>query len=90
MVVDKKVLVTTALEETFPENKNEKILFLGEWCKIYSKKNIYEEFNFETLKYHWDDRKRLYKDSEYLTSVYEHYLESLSQQLNKINNVSHY
>ena len=30
-------LVTTADENTWPEN--EKILFLGEWCRLYARKD---------------------------------------------------
>jgi hypothetical protein len=34
-------LVTTALEETWPDD-NQPVLFLGEWCRLYSKKPLWE------------------------------------------------
>ena len=36
-MIDKYTLVTTPVEETWP-SVNENILFLGEWCKLYSRK----------------------------------------------------
>ena len=86
---DKRVLVTTALEETFPKDKNEKILFLGEWCKLYSKKDIYKQYDYKTLPYHWDDREKLYEDTKYIDEIYELYLSRLTDQLNMIHNVSY-
>ncbi len=83
------VLVTTALEETFPKDKNKKILFLGEWCKLYSRKGIYKQYDYETLLYHWDDREKLYQDTQYIDTVYEKYLKLLKENLNEIHNVSY-
>ena len=56
------VLITTALQETFPKEINEKVLFLGEWCKIYIKKSVWEKFDSQTMTYHWNDREKLYTD----------------------------
>ena len=42
-------LVTTALKSTFP--KRDKIIFLGEWCKIYNEKKILENRIYETSDY---------------------------------------
>ncbi len=81
------VLVTTAIEKTFPKDKNEKILFLGEWCKLYSKKDVYEQYEHKTLSYHWDDREKLYEDTKYIDKIYEKYLEILKDNLNKIHGV---
>ena len=39
-----KVLVTTALEETWPPH-NQPVLFLGEWCRLYSRKLIWKELD---------------------------------------------
>ena len=81
------VLVTTAIEKTFPKDKNEKILFLGEWCKLYSKKDVYEQYEHKTLSYHWDDREKLYEDTKYIDKIYEKYLEILKDNLNKIHEI---
>tara|TARA_X000000368_G_C23024088_1_gene709372 strand:- start:6 stop:1769 length:1764 start_codon:yes stop_codon:yes gene_type:complete len=59
-----KLLVTTALEETW--GKDEDIVFLGEWCRLYSRRDSYDKRNHEVLPYHWDDRKKAYNDYKYL------------------------
>ena len=75
--IAKRYLVTTALESTYPE-KNEKILFLGEWCKPYSKKNLWENLDFEVLDYHWNNRNKFEKDYHYLNAFYEKILKNIS------------
>jgi len=77
-------LVTTADERTW--NKDKKIIFLGEWCKLYSRKHIWEKLDFETLPYHWDNRDKFFRDRKYLSIVYERYLENISNTLNIIHN----
>jgi putative transferase (TIGR04331 family) len=81
------VLVTTGLLETLPEDQSEQVLFLGEWCKLYKHKNIYESYTHTTLPYHWDDRQKLYEDTKYIDTIYERYLIQFQQQLNVIHNV---
>ena len=58
-------LVTTALEDTWPE-PDKPTLFLGEWCKLHLRKNYWKNFISKTVPYHWDDRDKLYKDYQYL------------------------
>ena len=72
-------LVTTADERTW--EKNGKILFLGEWCKLYSRKHVWSKLDYETLPYHWNDRKKLFNDHKYICCVYERYLENISNKL---------
>ena len=76
-------LITTADERSW--KKDEKILFLGEWCKLYSRKHIWEKLDYETVPYHWDDRNRFYKDYQYLSNVYEKYLKTFTEILNEIH-----
>ncbi|EMO45745.1 LIC12162 family protein [Leptospira santarosai] len=84
----KRSLVTTALEETWP-GFDVPILFLGEWCKIYNRRNIWERFDSKTFPYHWDDRDKLHKDYFKLQSLYEDvFLPSVSQNLNRIHNTN--
>lgn len=78
-------LVTTADENTWPEK--EKILFLGEWCRLYSRKDKMIHWESKVLKYHWDDRNTLFIDYQYLQKLHEILLEDLVIQLNKIHNV---
>ena len=82
-MIKKYCLVTTADERTWPKNKP--ILFLGEWCKRFSRKKSWIKLNSETLKYHWDDRKKLINDYSYLQELHEVLLNDLSKQLNRIH-----
>ena len=79
------ILVTTALEESFPSCIKEEVLFLGEWCKIYDRKQIWSKFDSQTMPYHWNDRNKFHNDYIYLTGVYETFLVLTSQELNKIH-----
>ena len=49
-------LVTTADEKYW--NKEDKIFFLGEWCKLFQNKEALSELNFETVAYHWSDKNK--------------------------------
>lgn len=82
-------LITTADEQTWPKTKDEPVLFLGEWCKRYSRKEKWKKFNAIVVPYHWDDRKMLYTDYQYLQKLYENLLLELSQKLNKIHGTNH-
>ena len=57
-----RTLITTAKENTWPKDKNRPVLFLGEWCKLYKRKNLWEGMDSKTIKYHWDDRNKLKND----------------------------
>ena len=85
MVVRK--LVTTAIEETWPEKGS--ILFLGEWCRRYNRKEIWESLDSTVMPYHWDDRKKLFVDYQYLQDLYEVILAELTDKLNQIHSVNH-
>jgi putative transferase (TIGR04331 family) len=83
-----RFLVTTALEQTWP-TENEPVLFLGEWCRLYSRKERWSKMDAEVTAYHWDNRRQLYSDYKYLQELYEQLLSELASQLNEIHNVSH-
>jgi len=85
----KYFLVTTALENTWPEDESEPTLFLGEWCRLYSRKERWEMMNVEVLPYHWDDRKKLFNDYQYLRALNERILESLANSLNQYHQVNY-
>ena len=85
----KRFLVTTALEETWPNDPEIPVLFLGEWCRIYSRRERWSIMNAEVLSYHWDDRQKLYNDYQYLNDHYEIALQALQKQLNEIHRVDH-
>ena len=83
------VLITTALQETFPKEINEKVLFLGEWCKVYNKKSVWEKFDSQTMTYHWNDREKLYTDYQSIQIIYEKILLELSSKLNQTHQVNY-
>ncbi len=80
-------LITTADQRFW--KTDEPILFLGEWCKIFSDKHIWEKLDYEVLPYHWDDRKRLSSDYLYLNQLYEEILVQVSNCLNRIHGENH-
>jgi putative transferase (TIGR04331 family) len=84
-----RTLITTADERTWPKDKSEPVLFLGEWCKRYSRKHIWEDIDYKVAPYHWDDRKKLFDDYQSIQKLYEKLLSELTDKLNQIHNVSH-
>jgi putative transferase (TIGR04331 family) len=81
-------LVTTALEETWQADEKMPIIFLGEWCKLYNRKQLWQELEHNVCPYHWDDRKKYYKDYLYILDLYELLLADLSTSLNKIHGIN--
>jgi len=79
-------LITTFNERTW--KKDEKILFLGEWCKRLSRKPVWSQLDHKVLPYHWNNRKQMLSDYQYLKGVYEKTLKILSQNLNRIHEVN--
>ncbi|MBT5471331.1 MAG: hypothetical protein HOK41_12070 [Nitrospina sp.] len=79
-----KMFLATTADHRFWK-KDEKILFLGEWCRLYDQKEIWSELDYEILPYHWNDRQRLYSDFKYLKGVYEKYLQVLADKLNNLH-----
>ncbi|TVZ55505.1 putative transferase (TIGR04331 family) [Lutibacter sp. Hel_I_33_5] len=79
------LLVTTPLESTW--GADEDIMFLGEWCKLYSRKEIWSKRNYEVLPYHWDDRVKLKKDFFNLQNFNKKIIKELTHILNELHNV---
>ena len=82
-----RFLCTTALEETWPEEGP--ILFLGEWCRRYSRRARWSTLDAEVLPYHWDDRARFYADYRDLRELHERLLVELRDDLNRLHGVDH-
>lgn len=77
-------LITTAIESTWPD-PSVPILFLGEWCKLYSRKEKWGKYSFDTLNYHWNKKGKLYADYVYLNDLFERLLKEVSVNLNTIH-----
>ena len=60
-------LVVTELESTWPQSGP--ILFLGEWCKLYSRKEKWCSLDARVVNYHWNDRQKLKNDFYYLQDI---------------------
>ena len=84
--MEKRYLITTAIQQTWPQDLP--VLFLGEWCKRFSAKDIWQKMEHETVGYHWDDREKLYDDYLYLNDLYEDTLKKLSDRLNAYHEVN--
>ena len=82
-----KLLVTTALEETW--GREEDLVFLGEWCKRYDRRNVWSQRVHETVTFHWNDRQKLKRDYTYLESLHGVLLRSLAASLNDFHKVDH-
>lgn len=80
-------LATTA--DPFFWEINEKIVFLGEWCKPPSTRNQWGHLSFDVVPYHWEDQERKYADYLYLTSFRVRILKALSARLNQIHHTNH-
>ena len=55
----KKYLITTADEATW--KFDEKVVFLGEWCRLYNRKHIWKEMDYCA---HGFLRKYFYSETE--------------------------
>lgn len=73
-------LATTANEEFW--DKKEKILFLGEWCKLYPNMSEINKLSFETIPYLWKNTAYLTEKAFYLDKIYEDVLLSITRKLN--------
>lgn len=79
----KRVLVTTAIEETWPSDKP--VLFLGEWCRLYSRRAVSQAMDAVVCPYHWDDREKLLQDFQALQGLYEVLLVEVTAGLNSLH-----
>jgi len=85
--MNKRFLITTSLEETWQDDGP--VVFLGEWCRRFSRSERWSKMDAEILSYHWDDRGRLHSDYQYLKKFYEQLLKDLTVELNKLHGVDH-
>lgn len=72
----KRFMITTAIESSWCLDKP--VIFLGEWCRIFSRCKKYNKFDQIILPYHWDNRAKYNLDFQYLEDLYEQHLSHLS------------
>jgi putative transferase (TIGR04331 family) len=85
----KNLLVTTAIEETWGNGEDEKIIFLGGWCKEYSAKSSWDGRKNAVVDFYCRDRNKFEIDHDYLEQFYERLLASLTITLNHYHNVDY-
>mgnify|MGYP004007972767 FL=1 len=79
-------LATTALEKFW--NKKDKILFLGEWCKLYDRKYEIESLDSKMLEFEWNDLEKQKDAIIYCNEVYENILDEMVVILNNYHNIN--
>lgn len=83
-IEDAKVfLATTALEEFWDTTKP--IIFLGEWCLLYSRRSFWEPLNGQLLKSPFDNAKAGHAAYHYVNEIYEQILPLLGSALNTLH-----
>lgn len=86
MIKKELLLATTALEETW--GVDEDILFLGEWCRLYLRRDKYEYRKHEVACHHWGDREKLETDESHLRRLHDKLLVALRSVLNEVHDVN--
>ncbi len=76
-------LVTSAIESTWP--KKGKVIFLGKWCCLFDRKDLWSNLDYKIEDFHWDDRKKLQNDYVLLEEIYENFLDSFHIYLNNLH-----
>ena len=82
-----RFLITTAVKRTW--ESDQPVLFLGEWCRLYDCRKDWDTLDAEVVPYHWNDRKKLYRDYLYLRELYEELLSDLGEVLNSFHGTNH-
>ncbi|MEI6066111.1 MAG: LIC12162 family protein [Methylococcaceae bacterium] len=84
---EQTTLITTEIEETWPADG--KVLFLGEWCRLHARRQQWQKLEGDVQTYHWDDRKKLKHDFDYLQGLNQALLLELVPVMNALHHVSH-
>ncbi|NMD00378.1 MAG: hypothetical protein GYA62_11750, partial [Bacteroidales bacterium] len=83
-------LATTSLEEFW--DINDKIIFLGKWCMLDSRKDFWNKLDYTTipeLASKWQNPEVIDQSIEYCDVVYEKVLSELTNILNNIHKVNY-
>ncbi len=80
-------LITTELEETWPVDG--KVLFLGEWCRLHTRRQQWQKLEGYVQPYHWDDREKLKQDFYYLQELNQRLLLEILPIMNTLHQVNY-
>ncbi len=81
-----KVFLATTANEEFWDQK-EKIVFLQDGCKLFSRKHIWENLDHETFQYCLDTAGKIQTAYEVFYRVYDKALEALGKVLNQYHGI---
>jgi len=76
-------LATTSLEDFWDTSKS--MLFLGDWCRRYSRRSFWVHLGGEVISGLWKDRQKFHKAYHYVNDVYERLLQLLAEALNNMH-----
>jgi putative transferase (TIGR04331 family) len=79
-------LATTALEEFWDTSKQ--LLFLGEWCRRFERKDYWEEFGGEVARNPLKTERDLFEAHQYVNKLYYELLPLLTNELNLLHKTS--
>ncbi len=83
----KRYLITTAEERTWVFDKP--ALFLGEWCRIYDRKKVWEKMDAVVANPYGITQEKKDSDLYYAQQVFCQLLEDVSKELNNFHNCNH-
>ncbi len=79
------LLVISPFEETWGDHQP--LIFLGEWCKLYQRADVWGARQSKTVSYHWDDRHKLRADYDDLSRLHARVLDGLVGGLNRVHRI---
>jgi putative transferase (TIGR04331 family) len=80
-------LATTALEEFW--DTDQPIVFLGDWCTLYARREIWEKLDYQILKSPYDSDNVGEDIYSAVSEIYEKILPILGVKLNEIHGVNY-
>tara|TARA_Y100001934_G_scaffold249228_1_gene310502 strand:- start:484 stop:2322 length:1839 start_codon:yes stop_codon:yes gene_type:complete len=83
----KRLLVTTALEETWGEDVP--VIFLGEWCRLYSRKHIWSKMDALVAQPFGAQPEQKLSGMDYVHGLTKQILTELTEVLNKYHGVQY-
>lgn len=78
-------LITTALEETWPDDGP--VVFLGEWCRRYSRREQWRSLDGIVAPYHWSEPAQRDRDYALIESLCDSIMVDLAQTMNTVHGV---
>ncbi|HEY9855760.1 MAG TPA: LIC12162 family protein [Stenomitos sp.] len=80
-------LATTALEEFWDTTRP--MLFLGEWCRRFQRRHVWEPLGAEVCPSVWQDPTQAHVGYQVAMAAYEHLLPIVAAELNRFHQVNH-